>query len=79
MSGTPEKDTETLNFHNTVSKSALSVWGIEDVSYVKLTSIKNELVWAIYGAEGTLITVAPNRETAFAIIKQFDLEPMSAH
>lgn len=79
MSGMPDKNSETIHFHNTVSKNALSVWGIENVSYVKSTLINEELVWAVYGAEGTLITVAPNRDTAFAIIKQFDLEPMSAH
>lgn len=79
MSETPDKNTATLHFHNIVSKNALSIWGVENVSYVKYTVIKDKPVWAIYGAEGTLITTATSRETAFAIIKQCDFEPMSVH
>lgn len=79
MTNTPDQNSETQRFHHVVSKNALSLWGIENVSYVKRTVVKDQSVWAVYGAEGTLLTITSSREAAFALIKQLDLEPMSAH
>ncbi|MGD9637857.1 MAG: hypothetical protein AB7U85_02205 [Alphaproteobacteria bacterium] len=86
MTDAPEKEKDnnelsddTSNFHSIVSKNALSLWGLENVSYVKFTVIEDKPVWGIYGAEGSLMTTANSRDAAFAIVKRFDLEPMSVH
>ena len=54
-------------------------WGIEDVAYIKQDMIDNSPMWSIYGAEGTRIGYAENRDVALAIVSQHDLTAVSVH
>ena len=54
-------------------------WGTEDIAYIKQDMIDNSMMWSIYGAEGTRIGYAKNRDVALAIVSQNDLTAMSVH
>ena len=74
-----KSSTGTEKFHETVSRNALSMWGMQDVAYVRRGSPKEKELWIICAAEGTKLAVAPDRATAMAMVKQSELEPMSVH
>lgn len=54
-------------------------WGIEDIAYIKQDMINDSPMWSIYGAEGTRIGYAENRDVALAIVSQHDLTAVSVH
>ena len=41
--------------------------------------VEDEMRFAICAADGTQMGLAPNREIAFAAIRQHELEPLSVH
>jgi hypothetical protein len=53
--------------------------GMNFVAYVKPILVEDETRFAICAADGTQMGLAPNRETAFAAIRQHELEPLSVH
>jgi hypothetical protein len=58
----------------------LAAWGVNDVAYVK-TVYKDDGTanYAIHAADGTQMATMNDRETAFAAVRQNDLEPVSVH
>lgn len=54
-------------------------WGVQDVAYVKRITVNNQEGWAIHSADGNHVGFAPNRELAFAAVRQHELEPYSVH
>lgn len=58
----------------------LAVWGLQDVAYVKpVIAEDGSRAYAIHAADGSEIGIAQDYETAFAAIRQHDMEPVSAH
>jgi hypothetical protein len=57
----------------------LAQLGLNDVAYVKRIVINDQVGFAIYAADGNRIGMAPDRATAFAGIRQHELEPVSVH
>lgn len=55
------------------------LWGVQDVAYIKRVLVNDEIGWAIHAADGNSIGMAPDRELAFAAVRQHDLEPLSVH
>ena len=45
--------TGTEKFHETVSRNALSMWGMQDVAYVRRGTPAEKELWIICAAEGT--------------------------
>jgi len=62
-----------------ITPKEFALLGMNDVAYVKRTVVNDEAVITIHSADGTQIGVAPDRETAFAAIRQHELEPVSLH
>ena len=54
-------------------------WGLPGIAYVKRVMVEDETGWAICAADGTQIGLAPDRDLAFASVRQHDLEPVSVH
>ncbi len=54
-------------------------WGLPGIAYVKRIVVDDETGWSIHAADGTQIGLAPDRDLAFASVRQHDLEPMSVH
>ncbi len=58
----------------------LAAWGVNDVAYIKTVDKDDgSSAYAIHAADGTQMATMNDRETAFAAVRQNDLEPVSVH
>lgn len=57
----------------------LANWGLPVVAYIRHVGEAGAGGWAIHAADGTPIGAAPDRATAFAAVRQHELEPLSVH
>ena len=78
MKNTDEKTAATIP-EGVMSMSDLANWGVPVIAYVRHMGAKGEGSWSIHAADGTQIGEAPDRATAFAAVRQHDLEPLSVH
>jgi len=62
-----------------LSERELGVLGMEDLAYVKRVDVDGADAFAVHAADGTQIAVMANREVAFAVVRQHDMEPVSVH
>jgi hypothetical protein len=62
-----------------LSERELGLLGMMDVAYVKRILVDGVAAYAIHAADGSQITVIPDRDVAFAVVRQNGLEPVSAH
>ncbi len=62
-----------------MSSRELALFGMQDLAYVKPVLINGITAFAVHAADGTQITVLPDREIALATLRQHDLEPLSVH
>ena len=62
-----------------MSRQELALFGVQDIAYVKPVLIDGTAGYAVHAADGTVIAVLDDRDTAFAMLRQNDLEPMSLH
>jgi len=61
------------------SARELGLLGMEDVAYIKRVVLDGAAAFAVHAADGTEIAVLPDRDLAFAVVRQHDLEPVSVH
>jgi hypothetical protein len=57
----------------------LALFGMQDLAYIKRVVVNDVLGYAVHAADGTQIAVLPDRDIAFATVRQHDLEPLSVH
>ena len=62
-----------------MSAHELALLGIQDMAYVKRVLVNDVVGYAVHAADGTQIAVLPDRNVAFATVRQHDLEPLSVH
>lgn len=62
-----------------ISTKEFAHLGLQDVAYVKRVTVNGAAAFAIHAADGTEIAVLPDRDLAFATLRQHDLEPVSVH
>lgn len=62
-----------------LSAEDFAAFGVDLVAYVKPVVVNGVTAFAVHAADGTPLTVLPNREVASAAVRQNDLEPMSVH
>ena len=62
-----------------MSAHDFALWGMQDVAYIKRVVVNDEVGWAIFGADGRSLGLAPERALAFAAVRQHELEPVSVH
>jgi len=53
--------------------------GAGHIAYVRPIRQDGEAAFAIHGADGAQIAVAPDAEVAYAAIRQHEMEPLSLH
>lgn len=58
---------------------SLLAYGEANIAFIKSDKNNNNGVWEIYGADGTKLAATDNRECAFLVARQNDLEPQSVH
>ena len=64
---------------NTLSDRDMAALGLQEMAYVKPVVTASGVAYAVHAADGTEIAVMPNRDVAFATIRQNDLKPVSVH
>ena len=62
-----------------LSGTAFAALGKGQIAYIKPVEVENEQAWAVHGADGSPLAVVAEREVAFALVRQNDLEPVSVH
>jgi hypothetical protein len=62
-----------------MTASELALLGVQDFAYIKQVVIDGASGYAVHAADGTQIAVIPDRDVAFATVRQHDLEPVSVH
>jgi len=62
-----------------MTEHAFAMLGVEDVAYIREVLVNGTKAWAIIGADGTSLAIAPNRDLAFAAALQADKTPVSVH
>lgn len=62
-----------------MSAHELALFGLQDVAYIKRVLVNDATAYAVHAADGTQIAVMPDRNVAFATVRQHDLEPLSVH
>jgi hypothetical protein len=62
-----------------ISPKEFALLGMQDVAYIKRVTVNDGAAFAIHAADGTEVAVLPDRDIAFATIRQHDLEPVSVH
>jgi hypothetical protein len=62
-----------------MSARELALLGVQDLAYIKRVVVDGAAGYAVHAADGTQIALLPDREVAFATVRQNDLEPVSVH
>ncbi|HTH98320.1 MAG TPA: DUF1150 family protein [Stellaceae bacterium] len=70
---------ESLNNPRHLSATDLAGLGIQDLAFIKRMTVEDEIVYAIFAADGTQMGVSDDRDIAFAAVRQQGLEPLSVH
>jgi len=62
-----------------LSARELGLLGVNDVAYIKRIVEDGTEGFAVHAADGTRIAVLADREFAFIVVRQNDMEPVSVH
>jgi hypothetical protein len=57
----------------------LAMFGMQDIAYVKPVVVDGNAGYAIHAADGTQMALIGDRDIAFAVVRQNELEPVSVH
>jgi hypothetical protein len=68
-----------LNGYMQLSSQAFAALGLQDLAYIKPVERDGKPMIAVHAADGTELAVAETRDVAMAVVRQNDLEPVSAH
>lgn len=62
-----------------LSAQDFAAFGVDNLAYVKPVTLHGSTSFSIHAADGTPLTVMPERTVAFAAVRQNDMEPLSVH
>jgi hypothetical protein len=62
-----------------MSARELALFRVQDLAYIRRVEVDGTEGYAVHAADGTQIAVLPDRDIAFATVRQHDLEPLSVH
>jgi hypothetical protein len=57
----------------------LAMLGMQDIAYVKPVTVEGTAGFAVHAADGTQMALIANRDLAFAVVRQNEMEPVSVH
>jgi hypothetical protein len=69
----------TMDQMRQMTSNDLAMLGMQDIAYVKQVTVDGNAGYAIHAADGTQMAFIPDREVAFAVVRQNELEPVSVH
>jgi hypothetical protein len=73
------KAMNTSEWMRHMSAHELALLGVQDLAYIKRIVVDGATGYAVHAADGTQIALIPDRDVAFATVRQHDLEPLSVH
>ncbi len=62
-----------------MSHEAFLALGGPNLAYIKPVVYEGESGYGIHAADGTVLAIVSDRDTAFAAARQHDLEPVNVH
>jgi len=62
-----------------ITATDLAMLGMQDIAYVKPVMVEGTAGYAIHAADGTQMALTGDRDIAFAVVRQNELEPVSVH
>lgn len=62
-----------------LSPQDFAAFGVDHVAYVRPVVVEGTPAFSVHAADGTPLTVLPERAVAVATIRQNDMEPLSVH
>jgi hypothetical protein len=62
-----------------LSASELGMLGMAHVAYIKPVVVDGAEAFAVHAADGTEMAVIGDRQLAFAVVRQYEMEPLSVH
>lgn len=62
-----------------ISTRDFATLGVQDVAFIKPVKADGQTAYSIHAADGTEMGLVPDRDVAFAAVRQHDLEPLSVH
>lgn len=62
-----------------LSPQDFAAFGVDHVAYVRTVTVDGVAAFSVHAADGTPLSVMPQRDTAFAAVRQNDMEPLSVH
>jgi hypothetical protein len=74
-----EKKMQEIERIRQMSARELALFGIQDMAYIRRIEVDGATAYAVLAADGTQVAVVAEREVAFALVRQHDLEPVSVH
>ena len=70
---------QTLEQMRQMAANDLAMLGMQDIAYVKPVVVDGNAGYAIHAADGTQMALIGDRDIAFAVVRQNELEPVSVH
>ncbi len=68
-----------LFIRKTPSMDELVSYGIKTLAYIKPIVVGGQVYHSIHAADGTPLTVMEERDDAYALVRQNEMEPISVH
>jgi hypothetical protein len=70
---------QTIEQMRQMTANDLAMLGMQDVAYVKPVLVDGSASYAVHAADGTQMALIANRDLAFAVVRQNEMEPVSVH
>jgi hypothetical protein len=70
---------QTIEQMRQMTANDLAMLGVQHIAYVKPVTVDGTAGFAIHAADGTQMAVIGDRDIAFAVVRQNELEPVSVH
>jgi hypothetical protein len=70
---------QTMEQMRQMTANDLAMFGMQDFAYVKPVVVDGNAGYAIHAADGTQMALINNRDLAFVVVRQNELEPVSVH
>jgi hypothetical protein len=70
---------QTIEQMRQMTANDLAMLGMQDIAYVKPVRVDGNEGFAVHAADGTQMALIANRDLAFAVVRQNEMEPVSVH
>lgn len=62
-----------------ISPNEFVLLGMQNLAYVKRVVVDDTPAYAVFAADGTQVATVADRDAAFVLVRQHEMEPVSVH